>query len=116
MVGRSEAISSPGTRGFSTFSSQGLGNTLWSFAKQAQLSQEVIESLGDIAKVGSTGRLAVYETSCLDIGEELIKRLFASAAESGMEESGESLLAMILNIFSSLVLIIVGFFCILIYL
>ena len=71
-------------RGLSTFSSQGLGNTLWSFAKQAQLSLEVIETLGDSVKLVSTGRLAVYETSCLDNGEDVVKRLFASAAEAGI--------------------------------
>ncbi|KAL7552681.1 hypothetical protein ACHAWF_015917 [Thalassiosira exigua] len=71
-------------RGFSTFSSQGLGNTLWSFAKQAQLSLEVIESLGDRVKLVSTGRLAVYETSCLDNGEDVIKRLFVRAAEAAL--------------------------------
>lgn len=72
-------------RGFGGFSSQGLGNTLWSFAKQAQLSLEVIDSLGDSVKLGSTGRLAVYETSCLDIGEKTIKTLFVRAAEGGVE-------------------------------
>lgn len=71
-------------RGLSTFSSQGLGNTLWSFAKQAQLSLEVIETLGDSVKLVSTGRLAVYETSCLDNGEDVVKRLFAKAAEAGI--------------------------------
>ena len=72
-------------RGLSTFSSQGLGNTLWSYAKQAQLSLEVIETLGDSVKLVSTGRLAVYETSCLDNGgEAVITRLFARAAEAGM--------------------------------
>ena len=65
-------------RGFATFSSQGLGNTLWSFAKQAQLSLEVIETLGDSVKLVSSGRLAVYETSCLDNGEAVVKRLFVS--------------------------------------
>ncbi len=74
----------PQGRGLSTFSSQGLGNTLWSFAKQASLSLDVIESLGDTVKLVSTGRLAVYETSCLDNGENVIKRLFVEAAEAGM--------------------------------
>jgi hypothetical protein len=73
-------------RGFSSFSSQGMGNTLWSFAKQAQLSLEVIESLGDSVKLVSTGRLAVYETSCLDNGEDVIKALFVQAAEAGMNK------------------------------
>jgi len=71
-------------RGFATFSSQGLGNTLWSFAKQAQLSLEVIGTLGDSVKLVSSGRLAVYETSCLDNGEAVVKRLFVKAAEAGL--------------------------------
>lgn len=58
---------------------------LWSFAKQAQLSLEVIESLGNSVNLVSTGRLAVYETSCLDNGEDVIKRLFVQAAEAGMK-------------------------------
>jgi len=44
----------------------------------------VIDSLGDSVKLVSTGRLAVYETSCLDNGEDVIKRLFVRAAEAGM--------------------------------
>ncbi len=66
-------------RGMSGFSPQGLGNLAWSYAKQAQLGADVNGS-----KVGSTGRLAVYETSCLDIGESLIQRLFAGIAEGAM--------------------------------
>lgn len=62
-----------------------MGNTLWSYAKQAQLSLEVIDSLGDSVKLVSTGRLAVYETSCLDNGEAVVKRLFVRAAEAGIE-------------------------------
>ncbi len=72
-------------RGLLTFSSQGLGNMLWSFAKQAQLSLEVIETLGHSVKLISTGRLAVYETSCIDNdGEPVITQLFARAAKAGM--------------------------------
>ena len=62
-----------------------MGNTLWSYAKQAQLSLEVIDSLGDSVKLVSTGRLAVYETSCLDNGEAVVKRLFVRAAEAGID-------------------------------
>ena len=57
---------------------------MWSYAKQAQLSLEVIETLGNSVKLVSTGRLAVYETSCLDNGEDVIKRLFVRAAEAGI--------------------------------
>lgn len=75
----------PRGRTFSTFSSQGIGNTLWSFARQGQLALDVIDRFGVAnVRVGTTGRLAVYETSCLDVGEDLIKLLFARAAEAGM--------------------------------
>jgi hypothetical protein len=49
-------------------------------AKQAQLATAVNEST-----IGSTGRLAVYETSCLDVGENLVRRLFSCIAETGIE-------------------------------
>jgi len=81
-----ERIVGPHGRTFSTFSPQGIGNTVWSFARQAQLSLDVIDTLGlGNVKVGTTGRLAVYETSCLDIGEDLIKLLFLKAAEAGID-------------------------------
>ena len=73
-------------RGLQTFTPQGLGNLAWSFAKQATISVEIFltpdepESNGNIN--GNNGRLAVYETSCLDLGETLVTRLFASIAEA----------------------------------
>ena len=77
-----EHVIGKGGRGLSSFSSQGLGNLLWSYAKQAQLSLEVIEALGDDVNLVTTGRLAVYETSCLDNGEANIKGLFVEAARA----------------------------------
>ena len=70
-------------RGFNGFSTQGLGNLAWSYAKQAQLAEGGSESL-----LGSTGRLAVYETSSLDIGESLIRRLFSRIAEAALDTPG----------------------------
>eukprot|EP00557_Chaetoceros_sp_GSL56_P007928 CAMPEP_0176489526 /NCGR_PEP_ID=MMETSP0200_2-20121128/7338_1 /TAXON_ID=947934 /ORGANISM="Chaetoceros sp., Strain GSL56" /LENGTH=1134 /DNA_ID=CAMNT_0017886679 /DNA_START=321 /DNA_END=3722 /DNA_ORIENTATION=+ len=67
-------------RGMDGFSPQGLGNLAWAYAKQAQLAAAVNEST-----IGSTGRLAVYETSCLDVGENLVRRLFSRIAETGIE-------------------------------
>lgn len=49
-------------------------------AKQAQLAAAVNDST-----IGSTGRLAVYETSCLDVGENLVRRLFSRIAETGIK-------------------------------
>lgn len=62
------------------FSPQGLGNLAWAYARQAQLGGAVNDST-----IGSTGRLAVYETSCLDIGEKLIQRLFKNVAETSIQ-------------------------------
>ena len=62
-------------RGFSEFSTQGIGNLSWSYAKQAQLA---------VDRQGGSGRLAVYGTSCVDIGENLMKRLFIQLAESAI--------------------------------
>ena len=41
-------------------------------------------SFGDSVKLVSSGCLAVYETSCLDNGEAVVKRLFVKAAEAGL--------------------------------
>jgi len=69
-------------RGMDSFSSQGLGNLAWSYAKQAQLATEVSDGM-----IESTGRLAVYETSWRDVGEPLIKRLFSKIAERAMDSN-----------------------------
>jgi len=66
-------------RGLDGFSSQGLGNLAWSYAKQAQLIETAPRNISE-----NSGRLAVYEASCRDIGESLIKRLFLSIAETAI--------------------------------
>lgn len=68
------------SRGLNGFSPQGVGNLAWSFAKQAQLADAVSGSV-----IQTSGRLAIYETSCLDIGETLINRLFRKIAERGID-------------------------------
>ena len=75
--------SADGGRGLEGFSPQGLGNLAWSFAKQAQLSFSVSEK-----KLGSSGRQAVYTTSCLDIGEGLVNKLFTRIAEEALCGTG----------------------------
>ena len=78
LVGSNEDVLNGKTgRGMNDFSPQGLGNIAWAYAKQAQLEADVNESI-----IGSTGRLAIYETSCLDVGEDLIHRLFVEIAET----------------------------------
>ena len=84
MVGHDDEKDNAGGRGLDLFSPQGLGNLAWSYAKQAQLAETVSESL-----IGSSGRLAVYETSCLDVGETLINRLFQRLAERATQNRGK---------------------------
>ena len=74
-------------RGLSSFSPQGLGNLAWSFAKQAQLAEGGSESL-----ISSTGRLAVYEAISLDVGDDLIRRLFTRIAETSMNNPSKFIL------------------------
>ena len=70
-------------RGFDEFSSQGLGNMAWAFARQAQLAEEVNQRIkGNSLLSNSGGRLAVYTTSFFDIGEALLQRFFAGIAEA----------------------------------
>ena len=77
----------------SDFSPQGIGNFVWSYARQAQLSNEP-SSREDYKSQqsnnsNSSGRLAIYETMCLDLGESLVNKLFASVAESSLFEEGK---------------------------
>ena len=68
-------------RGMKDFSPQGIGNLMWSYAKQAQLSEG---SNPDI-----NGRLAIYCTISVDVGETLIKRLANCAAEASLQYHDE---------------------------
>lgn len=72
------------SRGLSSFSPQGLGNLAWSYAKQAQLAEG---GAGSESVISSTGRMAVYETVSLDVGEDLIKRLFTRIAETSINNN-----------------------------
>jgi len=71
--------------GLRGFSSQGLANLAWSYAKQAQLASSAEHAR---LKVGSKGRQAVHETSCLDVGELQINRLFSCVAEEALHGPG----------------------------
>jgi hypothetical protein len=74
-------------RGFSGFSSQGLGNTAWAFARQCQLACEVASRFpAGSTLLQSNGKLAVYTTSFFDYGETLVHRLFQAVANAGIEE------------------------------
>ena len=77
-------------RGLDQFTPQGLGNLAWSFAKQAGCATEMLasEELDNEKSSSSNGRLAVYETSCLDLGEELVTRFFANIAQACLSNPG----------------------------
>ena len=84
LVGNGDSTEDRG-RGLRGFSSQGLSNLAWSYAKQAQLASSAEYSR---LKVGSQGRQAVHETSCLDVGELQINRLFSRVAEEALHGPG----------------------------
>jgi hypothetical protein len=71
------------TRGMDDFSPQGLGNLAWAYARQAQLAGETSQRRA--TKLTQTsGRLAVYTSSNLDLGEELLQALFRCIAETDL--------------------------------
>ena len=84
LVGNGDSTEDRG-RGLRGFSSQGIANLAWSYAKQAQLASSAEYSR---LKVGSQGRQAVHETSCLDVGELQINRLFSRVAEEALHGPG----------------------------
>ena len=84
LVGNGDSAEDRG-HGLRGFSSQGMANLAWSYAKQAQLASSAEYSR---LKVGSQGRQAVHETSCLDIGELQINRLFSRVAEEALHGPG----------------------------
>jgi len=69
-------------RGLDSISPQGLGNLVWSYAKQGQIAADV--------SVNTNGRLAVYESILLDVGETLLNRLFLAIAEKCMDDGLEN--------------------------
>jgi hypothetical protein len=76
-------------RGLDDFSPQGLGNTAWAYARQAQLVESVNERIDLAASVLSNmGKMAVCATSFFDIGETLVQRLFGAIAEANLRVHG----------------------------
>lgn len=77
-------------RGMAEFSSQGLGNLAWAFARQAQLGDEVAQRFNKsgkssrLANSNLNGRLAVYTSSYFDYGEVLMQRLFQAIGDAGL--------------------------------
>ena len=78
-------------RGLNGFSPQGMGNLAWSIARQAQMVQDTYRRCEESTISHATGRLAVYTVSFLDIGESLLKKLFAQIAEANVHKHGKFL-------------------------
>ena len=84
----STSIQQQQPRGLERFQPQGIGNLVYAYARQALLAadsnQNTASSSSSSSNNGSSsnGRLAVYETSCLDVGESLINRLFTCVANT----------------------------------
>ena len=76
-------------RGLQDFSSQGLGNMAWSYARQAQLGTDSFKRYEGKTMVPATsGRLGQYTTAYVDIGEGLLQKLFYAIAETGLNQMG----------------------------
>lgn len=73
-----------------SFNAQGLGNTAWAYAKQGQLGEETIRrcSKSNVKMSHMTGRLAVYTTIFLDIGEQTLRNLFRGIADADLRAHG----------------------------
>ncbi|GKY96336.1 hypothetical protein MPSEU_000593300 [Mayamaea pseudoterrestris] len=83
LVGGVEASSKyPKGRGINDFSTQGLANLVWAFARQAQLAEDVSTRQPASRLASGNGRLVVYTTSYLDIGEKLMQKLFKTVADA----------------------------------
>eukprot|EP00428_Durinskia_dybowskii_P054930 CAMPEP_0170315036 /NCGR_PEP_ID=MMETSP0116_2-20130129/58104_1 /TAXON_ID=400756 /ORGANISM="Durinskia baltica, Strain CSIRO CS-38" /LENGTH=141 /DNA_ID=CAMNT_0010567511 /DNA_START=152 /DNA_END=574 /DNA_ORIENTATION=+ len=69
-------------RGLKEFSVQAVGNTAWSYARQAQLGAETIQRYkGKTLLPRTSGRLAHYMVLLTDVGEALIQALYSQVAE-----------------------------------
>ena len=79
LVGSENDDSNP--RGLDDFSTQGMGNLAWAFARQAQLSEMVSERLN--LNTGD-GKLSTYKTSYFDVGENLLLKFFSLIAETNI--------------------------------
>lgn len=83
-------------RGLSDFNSQGLANLAYSFARQAQLGGEVLDKYGKRTTISlNGGRLGYFIVINLDIGEALLKKLFAEIARTNLEIHGETLVVVV---------------------
>jgi hypothetical protein len=80
-----------GGRGLSTFNSQGTSNLAYAFAKHSQIGSEVLDQYGKQCRLPAAGgRLGCYTVSFLDVGEGLLRKLFAEIVRVDLELHGMS--------------------------
>jgi len=85
LVGNDDTVEITG-RGLDEFNSQGLANLAYSFARHTQLGGETMNKYERRCRIPFTGgKLAYYTISYLDIGEGLLRKLFAAIAKADME-------------------------------
>ena len=90
LVGKEDNLETTG-RGLDEFNSQGLANLAYSFARHTQLGGETMNKYERRCRIPFTGgKLAYYTISYLDVGEGLLRKLFAAIAKAGLENYGES--------------------------
>ncbi|KAL3916532.1 MAG: hypothetical protein SGILL_005134 [Bacillariaceae sp.] len=86
LVGKGDDPSVRG-RGLEPFDGQGISNVAYVFARHAQLGAEVLQKYGKRCRLPVTGgRLACYTVSYLDIGEGLLRKLYAEIARVDLSE------------------------------
>ena len=89
LVGKGDHIEMTG-RGMNEFNSQGIANLAYAYARHAQLGGETMEKYKHYCTIGFTGgKLAVYTIAYLDVGEGLLRKLFAEIARADLEVHGK---------------------------
>ena len=77
-------------RGLNEFNSQGLANLAYSYARHAQLGGETMDKYQKRCRIPFTGgKLAYYTVIYLDVGEGLLRKLFAEIARADIEVHGK---------------------------
>lgn len=73
-------------RGMNEFNTQGIANLAYSFARHAQLGGETMDKYRNACSIPATGgKLAMYTIAYLDVGEGLLRKLFAEIARADVE-------------------------------
>ena len=68
-----------------------MSNLAWSIAKQAQLALDTSRRYEGETSISDANGQLLYQVSFLDIGESLLKKLFARIAEANVHKHGKIL-------------------------